>query len=613
MTVSRFTTKAADLAAIIKNSRRVSFPLVNIFVIAVVFLLIAFPQVAQAATKWYPGSYFSAQKMIKNVGVVEMQIGETFLFSIGFKNTGKAIWSNKGKQYISVYTADPLYRNSKFADESWISVEQPVALREEVVKPGEVGYFQFKLKAPAKAGNYKETFSLAAENTKFIPGGKFTINIIVHEKPAYSALKIIQSASQLVLKKNEVADFRIGFKNTGRLPWRERALVKAGVAVASAVPNNNYELFVDSSWIDYFIPVKIINDNVLPGQVAFFDFKIKAPDTAGNYTLKMALQVDGQEVEDGFFELPITVTDETLAPPTEPQFIPRMEEPKIRIGLFEAEPTEQLQANGTFELQDENGNVIMTFEPDELVTLKPWANGVHYLQTNFGKKYSSTNYFRFVPKTATTFLLPTYRNFVSWNKSQNDNVFRGEIWYRYSPQKNKFYVINVLPLEDYLKGLAETSNNSPFEFQKAQAIAARTYALYYVLNGGKHPEKNFDLNTLPYDQVYRGYNSEQRMPNFVKAVEETRGVVITYNDKIVITPYFARSNGRTLDYTERWGGMERPWLVSRPAPYDVGKTRFGHGVGMSQTDAMEQARAGKGFEEILKLYYTGIEIKKVYK
>ncbi len=589
-----------------KGKGKSVFILAATFIIAISALFV--PEVSSAATKTYPSSYFAAQKAAQSADIIETQIGEQVLFSIGFKNTGKATWSNSGKQYVSIYTAEPYYRNSKFADESWISAEQPAAMKNETIKPGETGYVEFKLKAPSKPGDYKESFVLAAENTKFISGSKITVKIKVHEKPAYSASKLIQSADQLTLQKGESANFTVGFKNTGRLPWTNRAIIKSGVTMATTDPN----LFVDPSWIDFYIPTKIAEEQIKPGQVTYFNFKIKAPEQSGNYVLKLVMQADDQEVEGGEFEIPVTVTDESFAPPTEPIFVPIMDEPKIRIGLFESEPSERLHANGTFELQDANGNVIMAFEQNELVTLKPYAGGVHYLQTNLGKKYSSANYFRFVPKTATYFILPTYRNPVSWNRSLNDNFVRGEIEFRYSPEKNKFYVINVLTLEDYVKGIAETSNGSPYEFQKAQAIAARTYALYYILNGGKHPTKNFDLNTLQYDQVYRGYNSEQRLSNFAKAAEETRGMVITYDDKIVMTPYFGRSNGNTRPYHVVWGGAVKPWLVSRPCHFDAGKKRYGHGVGMSQTDAMGQANAGLDFENILKLYYTGVEIKKVY-
>ena len=100
-------------------------------------------------------------------------------------------------------------------------------------------------------------------------------------------------------------------------------------------------------------------------------------------------------------------------------------------------------------------------------------------------------------------------------------------------------------------GLAETSNASPLEFQKVLATAARTYALYHYYRGldfglteasTKHANEHFHVDAT-YDQVYRGYNSEIRMPRLAQAVQETRGMIVTYNHELAITPYFSRSDG----------------------------------------------------------------------
>ena len=167
-------------------------------------------------------------------------------------------------------------------------------------------------------------------------------------------------------------------------------------------------------------------------------------------------------------------------------------------------------------------------------------------------------------------------------------------------------------MEDYLRGMAETSNGSHFEYQKALVTAARTYALFVVSIGGKHKSEFFDLNTTGNDQVYKGYTSELVRPNVVRAVEETRGMVVTYGGEIVVTPYFSRSDGRTRAWTEVWGSNHHPWLISKPAPYDQGRTLWGHGVGMSANDALGRAEAGTGWQDILKYYYTGVELKRLY-
>jgi peptidoglycan hydrolase-like amidase len=60
-----------------------------------------------------------------------------------------------------------------------------------------------------------------------------------------------------------------------------------------------------------------------------------------------------------------------------------------------------------------------------------------------------------------------------------------------------------------------------------------------------------------------------------------------------------------------WNGS-KPWLVSVPAPHDIGKTLWGHGVGMSASDALGWADDGKTYDWILKYFYTGTVLKKIY-
>ena len=115
-----------------------------------------------------------------------------------------------------------------------------------------------------------------------------------------------------------------------------------------------------------------------------------------------------------------------------------------------------------------------------------------------------------------------------------------------------------------------------------------------------------------WDQVYRGYNSEQRMARFVASVAETRGEVVTHEGNVVVTPYFARSDGRTRAWEEVWRGTPKPWLKSVRVPSDAGSRLFGHGVGMSATAAASMAIDGQSYRQILPYFYTGTEIKKLW-
>ncbi len=174
-------------------------------------------------------------------------------------------------------------------------------------------------------------------------------------------------------------------------------------------------------------------------------------------------------------------------------------------------------------------------------------------------------------------------------------------------------MINELPIEWYLKGIAETSNSSPAEFQRTLLVAARTYAMYHVNRGGtKHANEYFTVDAT-LDQLYRGYAIEQRAPTISAAVDATRAQIVTYGGRLAITPYFSRSDGRTRSWGEVWaGGSSYPWLVGVPVPQDQGRTLWGHGVGMSATGALAMANEGRRYDQILKYFYTGIEILRVY-
>lgn len=110
-------------------------------------------------------------------------------------------------------------------------------------------------------------------------------------------------------------------------------------------------------------------------------------------------------------------------------------------------------------------------------------------------------------------------------------------------------VINYLDIEDYLKGVLyrEISHRWPYEVLKAQAIAARTYALYQK---GISSDKEYDLRADIYSQVYGGRRAERYKTN--RAVRLTKGVVLTYKGKIFPTYYHATCGGFTEDANNLW-------------------------------------------------------------
>jgi stage II sporulation protein D len=127
----------------------------------------------------------------------------------------------------------------------------------------------------------------------------------------------------------------------------------------------------------------------------------------------------------------------------------------------------------------------------------------------------------------------------------NDRPYRGRIEV-FTNLRGNLTVVNELGLEDYVRGVV-ANELSPggypaIEALKAQAIAARTYALK---NRGQYMAQGFDLLPTTRSQVYRGLTSEN--PLSTRAVDETRGVIATYQGEPINALYTSTCGGRTED------------------------------------------------------------------
>ena len=259
----------------------------------------------------------------------------------------------------------------------------------------------------------------------------------------------------------------------------------------------------------------------------------------------------------------------------------------------------------------------------------------------------------------------------------------------------------------YLKEVVSAEMPASFEPEalKAQAVAARSYLVSrqnaYKISGTPESHKGADICTDPThckawisEEKRReswGADADTNWDKISRAVEETKGEVITYNGEVISAVFHSTSSGKTENSKDVWGG-DRPYLVSVESYgdtlspkyksekeislkefkkiaeeniegvdfskgivgniarsdaggiltveiggvavkgtvfrkiYDLRSTNvqitiekdavkfdvtgFGHGVGMSQYGANYLASQGKDYKEILKTYYTGVEIEK---
>ncbi|MBI4972189.1 MAG: SpoIID/LytB domain-containing protein [Candidatus Omnitrophica bacterium] len=130
----------------------------------------------------------------------------------------------------------------------------------------------------------------------------------------------------------------------------------------------------------------------------------------------------------------------------------------------------------------------------------------------------------------------------------DSRIFRGEMQF-IKDKNNKLLIINYLELEDYIKGIAvrEISHYWPSETLKAMAIVFRTFALYKMEEARTQA---FDVTSDVYSQVYSGRLAERYRIN--QAVDQTKGMVLMHQGKIIPAFYHSTCAGHTEDAAILW-------------------------------------------------------------
>jgi len=161
--------------------------------------------------------------------------------------------------------------------------------------------------------------------------------------------------------------------------------------------------------------------------------------------------------------------------------------------------------------------------------------------------------------------------------------------------ENGLSAVNYVDVEDYLYGVVpcEVPHTWPEQALMAQAVAARTYALYIKQ---KSLEKSYDVRATTASQVYGGQDAERISTRF--AVDRTRGQVLVYNGKLIVSYFHSNSGG----YTERpenvWGARV-PYLKDQPDSYSKNAPGSCWEYFLPYSEALERLRARKRLPAII--------------
>ena len=262
----------------------------------------------------------------------------------------------------------------------------------------------------------------------------------------------------------------------------------------------------------------------------------------------------------------------------------------IKIGLVENVQNVTIGASTSAMVYDGNQNKFLTnIDGMTPYHLKATRNSIAIKINN---KFYDT-------KTNKLIIKPGTNGFVS----VKGKWYRGEFIIL---NNDDLTVINNIPLEQYLLGVVPSEMPSKWNFEalKAQSIAARSYA---VANLGKNGSKGYDLKDNTYDQAYGGASAETKNTN--RAVSDTKGIVATYDKKVISAYYFASAGGQTKESGDVWT-KNLPYIRSVNS-FDGNIKKNGHGIGMSQHGANNMAKQGYNAYQILTYFYNNIKFGKL--
>ena len=536
-----------------------------------------------------------------------LKSGQEATINLTFINRGQTVWP---AGQTTLETGPFLKTASKVQHASWVSFFKVLSLSKNV-KPGEKIVISFKIAGP---------------EAKYVGVVQENFQLVYNQQP------IKNSLARVFIDANQVKPtFAVNSSNSSLTTPAVKAAVTSPVVKVQYITGYDKLGQVVKVAKGQYVPGISLTK---PSAAAIAAEKARLAAVASQP--KTAPVVPTTPVADDVFCIALSAAERAVSPRcqtsnNESSAVNGLvnyarkfsQQPLIRVGLFNSNQSQRITSEQSFDIWAADNLLVSAVPANTIVSVNYSRDNRQYNISVGNNNYQTANYLRFVSRSDNDgfFQLMDYRNNPNWSASFNDNKFRRVLEYRYTPKTDKIWLINELPIDSYLKGLAETSNASPVEFQKVLATAARTYVLYHYYRGidfnlpgasTKHADEYFHVDAT-YDQVYRGYNSEIRMPRLAQAVDETAGAIVTYNNELAITPYFSRSDGRTRSWNEVWGGGEKAWLQSVVVPEDNGKTLFGHGVGMSAQGALLMiVDSHQTWQEVLAYFYQGTNLQQAY-
>lgn len=234
----------------------------------------------------------------------------------------------------------------------------------------------------------------------------------------------------------------------------------------------------------------------------------------------------------------------------------------VRVGIMEGENEILFSCSGLFTISSK-GKVIFTKKKSQ-GSWKITAQGheLVFENTDTGETIRVENDLIFRPDQISSYVkIGKVQSGKGWHwENTRSRSYKGDI--EFLNIGGKITVVNEVGIEQYLYGVvpSEMSSESPVEALKAQAILARTNVFSKV--GRKYKDKPYSLTSDVYSQVYTGIDKITEATS--RAVDETRGLILTYKGKPVEALFHSVCGGYLESNDVVWSSAALPYLKAKP-------------------------------------------------
>ncbi len=240
--------------------------------------------------------------------------GSTTTYSMHFRNVGLVAWQRgTDKQVTLGVNGDALtYADAGMAVD-WLSPARIVSTSEELVLPGTIGTFSFKMRAPATPGTYKVPVRLVVEGLAWLDHDPITVEI-TSDLGFHS--RLVDQSAHVILKPGEMSGpLTLHVRNTGAKTWTRGV---TGQQANLGLSGDDKALSIlGVGWPSADRVAVQTEPSVGPGGIATFTFRVRAPFAPGTYALRLRPVVDGLTwLEDEGIVTLVTVLGPAGATPT---------------------------------------------------------------------------------------------------------------------------------------------------------------------------------------------------------------------------------------------------------------------------------------------------------